>query len=168
MILNTHTDAKTDTLSSTMNAQYANNGVSVRMLPEQWIEIEADLPGTGLETTGVRMRGRVLTLEAVRPSFNTHVAPNLGVDRVTTRVVLRDRPRGPVTATRRPSGSVLVRVPLRQPHVASDDAPHALDGLGGVAAEALMHARNHPEQQSYTSCQDTDVFPQRSGSVSAS
>ena len=142
MNLNTHTDAKTESLSSTQKVLHAEQGISVRTLPEQWIEVEANLPGTGLETTG-------------------------GIERVMTRIVLRERPRGSVIATREPSGGVRVRVPLKSNQV-RDDGARATDGIGGVAADVLAHARNAAANQMHSSQQDTDFFPRRSGGVSVS
>ncbi|MDP6987406.1 MAG: hypothetical protein QGG74_05110 [Phycisphaerales bacterium] len=167
MILNTHTDAKTDTLSSTQKVLHAEQGISVRMLPEQWIEIEAALPGTGLETTGVRIRGRVLTIEAVPPAIAGRADASPGIERVTTRVVLRDRPRGPVTATREASGRVRVRVPLKSTSV-RDQGVWTADGIGGIAADVVTHAHISGANQTNSSKQETDVFPRRSGGVSVS
>lgn len=149
MNLNTHTDAKTETLSNAQNVLHAEQGISVRMLPEQWIEIEADLPGTGLETTGVRIRGRVLTIEAVHPAIDGRDATEPEIERVTTRIVLRERPRGPVTATREASGDVRVRVPLKS-HPVRDDQVRAADGIGGVAADVLAHAHRVPTNQTHS------------------
>ena len=151
MKLNTHTDAKTGSMGSTMNVLHAEPGIAVRTLPEQWIEIEAGLPAAGLETTGVRMRGRVLTIEAVRPGGGGHDEDaQAGIKRVTTRIVLRERPRGAVTAVRQASGSVQVRVPLQSPSI-HDDALRARDGIGGVAADILArsHAVNPADSFSY-------------------
>jgi hypothetical protein len=167
MNLNTHTDAKTESLSSTQKVLHAEQGISVRTLPEQWIEVEANLPGTGLETTGVRLRGRVLTIEAVHPAIDGRAAPSPGIERVMTRIVLRERPRGSVIATREPSGGVRVRVPLKSNPV-RDDGARATDGIGGVAADVLAHARNAAANQMHSSQQDTDFFPRRSGGVSVS
>lgn len=168
MNLNTHTDAKTELQSSTQKVLHANTGISVRMLPEQWIEIGVDLPGTELEATAVRMRGNVLTIEATRPkTVGRGDSAEPGIDRVTTRIVLRDRPRGPVAVSRQTSGGVAIRVPLAQTSV-HDDELRATDGIGGIAAELLAHARSVSMNHKHSSQQDFDVFPRRSGDVSVS
>jgi|TARA_B110000495_G_C22996832_1_gene587774 hypothetical protein len=168
MNLNTHTDAKTESLSSTQKVLHANTGISVRMLPEQWIEIEVGLPGAELEATAVRMRGKVLTIEATRPkTVGRGESAGPGIDRVTTRVVLRDRPRGPIAVWRQTSGGVAIRLPLAQTSV-HDDELRAIDGIGGIAAELLAHARSISMNHTRSSQQDSDVFPRRSGDVSVS
>jgi len=168
MNLNTHTDAKTESLSSTQKVLHADTGISVRMLPKQWIEINVDLPGTELDTTAVRMRGHVLTIESTRPALaGIDEFTATGIDRVTTRIVLRDRPRGPVTAIRQASGAVAIRVPLAQTSV-HDDELRATDGIGGIAAEVLAHARHASMNYTHSFKQGSDVLPRRSGGVSVS
>jgi len=141
MNLNTHTDAKTESLSSTTNVLHADSGITMQVLPEQWVEIEADLPGTGLKMTEVRMRGRTLTIESVRSRADgQHRDAEVGIERVTTRVVLQKRPRGPVTSARQPSGSIQIRVPLN-PSAADGGVLRATDGIGGIAADSLVRSR---------------------------
>jgi hypothetical protein len=114
MNLNTHTDAKTESLSSTTNVLHADSGITMHVLPEQWIEIEADLPGTGLELTDIRMQGRTLTIESVRSRVDGHQ---------------RDTEDG-----------IQIRVPLNPP-AAVGNVVWATYGIGGIAAERLVRSR---------------------------
>jgi hypothetical protein len=165
MIHHTQTDAKTDTWGNAVTPVTETTAtITVRTMPNQWIEIVADLPGVGLEATGVRLRGRVISIEAARPRLAEGLDPLPGIERVTTRITLHERPRGPLTATRREGGNVLVHVPL----ATDPDAPRASDGIGIIAADRLAAARHSIREPLNVLSQAADVFPQRSGSVSAS
>ena len=162
----TQTDAKTETRGRKV-AQSTNRTttIAVRTLPNNWIEITADLPGAGLEVNGVRLRGRVISIEAVRPRFTVGLNPQSDIEKITTRIVLRERPRGPIAATRCAGGSVLVRVPTS---ISKKDARCTTDGFGAIPADRFAEARHSNHEPLSFLSQAADVFPRRSGGVSAS
>jgi hypothetical protein len=70
-------------------------------------------------------------------------------------------------AIRQPSGDVAIRVPLAQTSAHIDEL-RATDGIGGIAAEVLAHARDASMNHTHSSKQVSDVLPRRSGGVSVS
>ena len=162
----TQTDAKTATWGSKATQFTERTAtIAVSTLPNQLMEIMADLSGTGLEATGVRLRGRVISIEAMRPRLAAGLDPQSDIEKITTRIVLRERPRGPIAATRCVGGSVLVRVPTS---ISKKNARRSTDGFGDVGADRLAKARQSIREPLSFLSQAADVFPRRSGGVSAS
>ncbi|MDP7070089.1 MAG: hypothetical protein QF561_01935 [Phycisphaerales bacterium] len=145
MIRHTHTDAKTatrDTSAGTQPATMTAN-LAIQVVPNQWIEMTADLPAAALPRTGARLRGRVLSIDAVRAVPDQDEVP--GIQRVTTHVVFRRPPRAPILVSRDRGDQIRVRIPIG----------------GGIDRRAGAHASRHVSQE-------PGVFPQRCGGVSAS
>ena len=166
MIYQTQTDAKTATWGSKATPFAERTAtIAVSTLPNQWFEIMADLPGAGLEVIGVRLQGRVISIEVMRPHPATGFDPQSDIEKITTRIVLRERPMGPITATRCEGGSVLVRVPTS---ISKQDARRSTDGFVASTADRLAEARQSIREPLSFLSQAADVFPRRSGGVSAS
>ncbi len=154
MIRHTHTDAKPAQWSVPQEASRPNarTEAMLKERADQWHEMTVHLPSAGLDHTTLRQKGKTLTVTAKRSAEST---PACGIDRVTTRIHLHDRPGGPVRAMRRP-GSDLVVIGI--PH-AGTRSTSGLDGLGAVAADRLAEARAVTRNPLHQPTQDTDVFP---------
>lgn len=164
MTRHTPSDAKTELNTAKTHVPLGTQArIAVRSLDTQWMEIEAMLPSADLALSDIRIRGRVLTIEAARPRLAGGLDVIPGIERVTLRFVLSHRPAGRPCVRRSPEGLLNIRIAINPPN----GATRAIDGMGAAAAHRLADGRRGTAT-THTHLQDADVSPHRRGGVSAS
>ena len=164
MTRHTPSDAKTESNTAKTRVPFGTEArIAVRSLDTEWIEIEAMLPSDDLAVSDIRIRGRVLTIEAARPRLAGGLDVNSGIERVTLRFVLSHRPAARPHVRRSPEGLLSIRIAINPP----DGATRAIDGMGAAAAHRLADGRRGTVT-THAHLQDADVPPHCGGGLSAS